>query len=315
MNADQSPLKVRVVIPHYCSDQGSAASYGSTRPGQRDKRVVALGRTLGALRTLTMRSQMQDFIFNHSPVPPAERPGPVSLPPLAPPQSEPRPLELDVLVCVTGDAWLEGALRAYSHNIRVLPLDLEDPIRLGLAARDVLLSADSDADLLMYMEDDLVIHDPYFFEKQQWFVERAGHQAVLMPHRYELSVDGKGVPRRLFVDGLIDEPSSSFFPWAAEDQAASGYFRDQPVSFDLANNPHSGCFVVSATQVRQLRDSGIPARIWVGPLETAATLTVAHRFPVFKPSLFCREFAMIEHAHHSFTSYFDVPVESAKLNK
>lgn len=313
MQADRGQLTVRVVIPHYCSDQGNASSYGSTRPGNRDKRVVGLGRTLGALRALTMRSRMQDFAFHHSPETPAFEPGPAPLPPLSAPALEPRPIRLDVVVCVTGDAWLEGALRAYSRSIRVVRLEVEQPIGLGLAARDLLLQAAPEVDLSMYMEDDLVIHDPFFFEKQAWFLQRAEHQAVLMPHRYELDFDDQGTPRRLFVDGRIDDPDVALFPWSAREQAASGRFGDQPVSFDLANNPHSGCFVVSAAQARQLREQGIPAHTWVGPLETAATWSVAHRFPVYKPSWPSRQFLMLEHGHHSFSAYFERPVASANM--
>ena len=57
------------------------------------------------------------------------------------------------------------------------------------------------------------------------------------------------------------------------------------MSFDLASNPHSGCFVVSATQADELSQQPLPREGFVGPLETAATLTVLHRYPVMKPSL------------------------------
>jgi len=300
MQADLERLKVRVVIPHYCSDQGVAQHYGSTRPGNRDKRIVALGRTLGALRALTLQAGINDYIFNHTP-----EPGPAPLPQFQQPASQARPIDLEVLVCVTGDAWLEGALRAFARTFRGVRLELTNPIELGLDARDLLLKTDPVPDLSLYMEDDLVIHDPYFFEKQFWFIKRANDQAVLMPHRYELDLDDEGVSRRLFVDGFIEEPASALFPWQPLENAAQGMFRNEPVSFDLAKNPHSGCFVLSARQVHQLRHQGVPAQQWVGPLETAATFTPAHCFPVYKPSLSCRDFLTIEHAHHSFSAYFD----------
>ena len=254
MEADQGPLRVRVVIPHYCSDQGDENGYGSTRPGSRDKRIAALGRTLGALRSLTMRSCMEDYIFNHKPEDVIVQPGPVSLFSLAPNFREPRPLDLTIIVCVTGENWLDGALRAYAQDIHAVQLDVQDPIMLGLAARDFLLKSAQNAHLSMYLEDDLVIHDSYFFDKQAWFIERSAHQAVLMPHRYELSANDKRRRRRLFVDGSIDQSECQRFPWMAELEAARGQFLQQPVVFDLANNPHSGCFVISALQAKQLQD-------------------------------------------------------------
>lgn len=305
MQADLEPLKVRVVIPHYCSDQGSAQHYGSTRPGNRDKRIVALGRTLGALRHLTLQAGANDYIFNHTP-----SPGPAPLPQFAQFASHARPIVLEVLVCLTGDAWLEGALSAFARTMRGVRIDIENPIELGLAARDLLLKTDPVADLSMYMEDDLVIHDPLFFEKQDWFLKHANDQAVLMPHRYELDFDDGGISRRLFVDGFIEESASDLFPWQPLENAAQGVFRGESVSFDVPNNPHSGCFVLSAPQVHQLRDQGVPAKEWVGPLETAATFTSAHCFPVYKPALSCSNFLTIEHAHHSFSAYFDPDFKS-----
>ena len=300
MQADPGRLKVRVVIPHYYSGHGSEQHYGSTRPGNRDKRIVALGRTLGALRSLTLQAGMNDYIFNHTP-----SPGPAPAPFLEPPIGKARPIDLEVLVCITGDAWLEGALLAFARTFRGVRFELTNPIELGLCARDLLLTTDPVPDLSLYMEDDLVIHDPYFFEKQLWFIKNANDEAVLMPHRYELDFDHDGTSRRLFVDGHIDEEASLLFPWEPLENAAQGIFCGESVKFDLANNPHSGCFVLSAAQVNQLRQHGVPAQQWVGPLETAATFTPAHRFPVFKPSFCCRNFLTIEHAHHSFSAYFE----------
>jgi hypothetical protein len=42
---------------------------------------------------------------------------------------------------------------------------------------------------------------------------------------------------------------------------------------------------------------------FVGPIETASTLTVLQFFPVLKPSLRHRSFLSIEHAHPSFLPY------------
>lgn len=293
-------LKVRVVIPHYCSENGDKNGYGSTRPGMRDKRIVALGRTLGALRALVSRPGSNDFIFNHS-----SSNGNISgLPKLEGLPGQCRPVDLNVVVCVSGDAWLEAALLAFARTVSVARFDLDEPRDLGLAARDLLLAAEPIADLSIYLEDDLVINDSLFFEKQWWFLNHANNQATLMPNRYELDFDDDGVSRRLFVDGSIDEPASTMFPWSPLENAAQGIFQDEHVCFDLANNPHSGCFVLSTEQVRRLRKQGVPPQQWVGPLETAATMTPAHCFPVYKPSWRYRDFLTIEHAHHSFSFYF-----------
>lgn len=299
-----SPLRVRVVIPHFCADQAGEQGYGSTRAGNRTKRIVALGRCLGALRALAQRPGHGDWLMQHSP-----EAGPIALPPLEV-EGVP-PIQLEILICVTGEAWLEPALRAFSQSIKVLMLQPEDPIQLGLAARDALLQAEPIADLNLYMEDDLVIHDPLFFEKQRWFLERAEHRAVLMPHRYELVQAGSRYPRRFYVDGELEPEALEGFPWQAHAAAASGVFHGRPVGFDQPSNPHSGLFVLSGPQVEQLRRSGIPSWEWIGPLETAATQTVAHRFPVLKPSWTCRDFLTVEHGHHSYGVYLERALEEA----
>ena len=86
--------------------------------------------------------------------------------------------------------------------------------------------------------------------------------------------------------------------------AAHGvYGGKDTVNFDLTSNPHSGCFVVSAQQAKELSQQPLPREGFVGPLETAATLTVLHRYPVMKPSLEHWQFLQVEHGHPSFRSY------------
>lgn len=293
-----TPLRVRVVIPHYCAERADGLGYGSTRAGSRGKRMVALGRCLAALQALAERPGHGDWLMQHSP-----DPGPQPLADLTSRQAAPRPLALQVVVAVCGDAWLEEALRAFAGLIQVVQLDPKRPIELGLAARQLLLEAEPVADLSVYMEDDLVIHDPWFLEKQLWFLERTQHQAVLMPHRYEVVPAAGHAPRRFYVDGGLMAEALAEFPWQPAEAAAEGSFRGNTVVMDRPSNPHSGLFVLSRPQVQQLRREGVPDRQWVGPLETAATYSVAHRFPVFKPSWPCREFLAIEHAHHSYAVY------------
>ena len=79
---------------------------------------------------------------------------------------------------------------------------MEDPKQLALEARDWLLKHPEPADLNLYLEDDLVIHDRLWPEKVLWMAECSDQKAVLLPHRYEaLRVL---VPPRLYVDGRID---------------------------------------------------------------------------------------------------------------
>ena len=158
------------------------------------------------------------------------------------------------------------------------------------------------ADLNLYLEDDLVIHDHLFLDKTLWMAQRSDHRCVLLPHRYELT-RRLDLPPRLFIDGAIDNdeikawhrPSAGF---------ATGEFRGQKgLQFDCPSNPHSGCFCISQPQLLVLRELDLPRDGFVGPLETAATYTVGCAFLLLKPALVNRQFLMIEHGHPSYLGY------------
>ena len=109
----------------------------------------------------------------------------------------------------------------------------------------------------------------------------------------------------LMVDGPLSPAFISRFT-QPQNNVATGQFRGSEfVSFDIASNPHSGTFTLSAAQATLLQGISLPTEGFVGPLETAATLTVLHRFPVMKPSLDCWKFLRVEHGHPSFLHYIN----------
>jgi hypothetical protein len=254
-------------------------------------RGIALGRCIGALLALARsgRDELLDIAGQAIRRTPEARSPEIGL----------AGVWVDCHVFVTGTAWQKDVLASFGRRIQVHQLALENPLRLPEAARDFLFEEEEGkADLFLYLEDDLVINDRLYVDKLMWFCERTQHRFALMPHRYELT--GAPGAARLFVDGPIDaEPLPSF--QKPREKVASGRFWDgQEVSFDLASNPHSGSFALSRPQRQRLRAEGATARPFVGPLETVATGTVLHCFPVLKPSLECRDFLLLEHAHPSF---------------
>jgi len=63
-------------------------------------------------------------------------------------------------------------------------------------------SSDSPYDIYGYMEDDLVIHDPLFFQKIIWFQHLMGPSEVWLPQRVEFSTRPHFVDH-LFIDGPL----------------------------------------------------------------------------------------------------------------
>ncbi len=306
------PCAVRVAIPH-CFRAGGDDRYGSRREGNRLRRSLALARCLGSVLALARSAAVLELNHDHV--------GVVRCP--ADPQASRDPgaavaeLVLELHVFVTGCDCLEDVLALYAGRIVVHRLDLADPLELALAARDWLVAATPVVDLALYLEDDLVVHDPYYFDKLLWFSAQVQHRYALMPHRYELSGDPSAC--RLQVDGRLELPSGPLTPGRQGQgqaellQVRGTYLNGQAVEFVEAANPHAGTFCLSAPQVRWLQAQGpeaLPREGFIGPLETAATYTVLCHFPVLKPAASCRDFLTIEHGHPVFLAYVDRRVRS-----
>ena len=286
-------MRVHVCIPHYVKEATEPSAnphgYGSLRAGGQFQRSLALNRCLHSLLGLQRQAEITVLNIHEKRIDHA----PANL----------QPLELQISVCTDGEHQLSQVLELFGPRIEVVRLQPDNPRELPLACRDHLIANRAGADLLMYLEDDLVIHDPAFFDKQRWFLEETKHRFSLMPHRYE-PVHQAGI-HQLLVDGPLSPQFIGRFMQPQANAAQGLYGGQEAVHFDLTDNPHSGCFVVSAQQAEELSEQPLPREGFVGPLETAATLTVLHRYPVMKPSLEHWRFLQVEHGHPSFRSYLN----------
>lgn len=283
-------MRVRVGVPHFFRERSDGAGYGSSRPNSRLPRSIALSRCLHSLLALARHDQ--DLMIDI---------GDRCLRRPTTATSALPPLQVEVHVFTDGQHQLAEVLEAFRGRIELHQVELEDPRHLALVCRDHLIAAEPTVDLTIYCEDDLVVHDPLFFDKQLWFLRGCQDRAVLMPHRYEPIPGGAG--RRLLVDGPLRRETIERF-YTPEAAVGRGRFQGgDEVVFDRASNPHSGLFCINAEQVRRLRDQTLPRSGFVGPLETAATLTVMQAFTVLKPCLAQRDFLLVEHGHPSFLGY------------
>ena len=164
-------MRVHVCIPHYVREVRDASSnpngYGSLRAGGHFQRALALNRCLHSLLGLQRQAEITVLNIHHKQIDhvPARQ----------------TPLELQISVCTDGEHQLDQVLNLFAPQIEVVHLQPEDPCELPLACRDHLIANRSGADLLMYLEDDLVIHDPAFFDKQLWFLEKRVIVSALCP--------------------------------------------------------------------------------------------------------------------------------------
>ena len=151
-----SALRVRVVVPHYFREVeiDNEGGYGSERGSSRLARVIAFGRCLGSI--LAQRRASREWILNI-----AETKLELSA------ESELswlRDISIELHLFVCGDHWLNDAVEIFRPWLTLHCLKLDDPRELPLTAVRQLLDMPDPAHLSLYMEDDLVIDDPHFFD-------------------------------------------------------------------------------------------------------------------------------------------------------
>src|SRR5262249_279910 len=150
-----------------------------------------------------------------------------------------------------------------------------EPMLLGFECHAALRERRGQYDYYGYLEDDLILHDPWFFAKLASFDKAVGTECLLQPNRYESAP--QGAARQGYVDGNMPVGWTAPYQNVNEQHTLAGEVLDAPIRFVRALNPHSGCFFLNAAQLDHWvgqpwyldRDTS-----FVGPLESAATLGI-----------------------------------------
>lgn len=269
-------MRILVTIAHYCGppSAGRKLLYGSQ--AAQLPRAAALGTQLTTLHRN----------FGH-------RRFAGAMPELAPALADGRRLDI-VIATVTGRNVLAEAGIGW-NSFEVVYYD-GDPMLLGFECQRIARERLGHYDVYAMLEDDLILHDPDFFEKSVWFVHEFGPTRVLQPHRVEVSKSGP-VLGKVFVDPPVLGPSKPQLQGLGSARLEAEY-AGRHQGFDRASNPHSGCWIVTDEQLRYWvkqpefydRDSS-----WIGSLESAATRALALSFDVFKPAAPDPSFLELEH--------------------
>ena len=208
---------------------------------------------------------------------------------------------IDVFVCTTGEHHLvetlpEGCFRHHATEA--------ESRLLGYECHAVLAEHLDAYDVFAYLEDDTLIDDPLFFWKLTWFVASVGPDAVLQPNRYEMSADPP--IHKLYIDGPLVDPSVSVrFQDRTDRPVLKGHALGRELEFERVDNPHSGCFFLTAEQMRHWAAQPFfldrATGFW-GPLESAATLGIMRGFRVYKPSPANAAFLEVRHLDQRYLS-------------
>jgi hypothetical protein len=208
-------------------------------------------------------------------------------------------MHVDVALVTAPHSHLAAQLPAalFKHH----PVDT-DPRHLGFACQNLMRQLADQYEWFAYLEDDIEVTDPLFFDKLTWFIDRFGPSALLQPNRFEV-VEGR-VAAKLYVDGTLKHAATTgrFQDISIRPHLQADVF-GRPIHFERAPNPHSGCFFVSALQLGRIARSplfGHPSDRFIGPLETAATLMVMRSFDVYKPAPDNAAFLEVRHLGRRF---------------
>lgn len=277
-------MRLLFTIPHFYNPQGSR-KHASQRPNPQP-RIQALTSSLGAIYQLYSQFQCMIDIGQRVVVP----------------SNQQYINHIDIVICTTGE----------HHLLKELPLPQDayyhlatqcEPMFLGFECQGVLKDNLGCYDYYCFLEDDLILSDPWFFVKLVWFNRITGDRNLLQPNRYESAIGGTF--RKAYIDGDLKPHVTQPFQNLEEHPQLTGKVMECPVVLKRPLNPHSGCYFLNGAQmdywVNQPHFLDRDTR-FIGPLESAATLGIMKTFRIYKPAPQNASFLEIQHFGTSFLS-------------
>jgi hypothetical protein len=288
-------MRLLFAIPHYFASSATRGLYGSTGKDPAP-RLRALTDCLAAIQQLFGRPQCIIDIARRTTTPSNKAITSVA----------------DVVVCTTGSSHLLDHVRLSSAYFTHHSTSAE-PKLLGYECHAVLRDRLGGYDFYCYLEDDLLIRDPWLFLKLRWFTGQFGDEALLMPNRFEVARDR--IVHKAYVDGPLRPQVTSAFQDVTQMPKLEGDVMGTRVVFRRTLNPHSGCFFLNDRQMATWAEKPYfldRAVNFIGPLESAASLGVMRTFRVYKPSPEIGSFLEIEHPGSRFLGCIRMPDPSPR---
>lgn len=252
-------MRILVVIPHYCGAVDGVASgdaYSSQmsvmpRAVALNEMLVALKRNFGPNRFTGPQTWLNKNIGQDR--------------------------TLDVVIVTMAGRNVLDRIEIDSSEYQVEYFD-GDPLMLSFETQRIARERLGGYDVYAMLEDDMIIHDPAFIDKIVWFVGQFGPDAVLQPHRIEVSRAGR-IGKSL-IEQVERHPHPEFLhPKAAE--ILTGCYTGRLQTFYKTSSFISGGWFVTADQFaawsRQPYFYDRKSN-WIGPLESSASraLAIAH---------------------------------------
>ena len=288
-------MRILITIPHYfAAESGEKSRHASQQSHRREQRIQILENVILAPHQLFGPSQR---IINVG-----ER--------RVEPVNKPFQSEVHIVICTSGRDHLLKDISLDSDLFVQHRVD-DDPMMLGFQCRKILRDRWGNYDFFCYLEDDLIIHDPWLFLKLTWFSGHVGNENLLLPNRFEVAADHAF--RKVYVDGDLAEKVTAGFQDISVQPQLGSTVMEVPLRFHRPWNPHSGCYFLNADQMQSWinrRDFASRDASFIGPLESAATLGVMKAFRIYKPAPENAHFLEIEHGGSGFIRKIHVPKAS-----
>ncbi|MBC6421878.1 MAG: calcium-binding protein [Hormoscilla sp. SP12CHS1] len=277
-------MRIIFTIAHFFNPSGEG-KHASQRKDPRP-RIQALAVAIASLHQVFSKSQCTIDIGQR----------------VAVPANQLQSHEIDIVICTTRDYHLLDRLLLPAHFYKHHPTQAE-PMLFGFACQEVLRDSLGEYDYYCFLEDDLIISDPWFFIKLAWFTKLTGTLHLLQPNRYEVSP--QGLVRKAYIDGDLAPRVTAPFQNVREEAEFKGQVMGNPVIFRRALNPHSGCYFLNGAQMAHWAEQSYfldRDTSFVGPLESAATLGIMKTFKIYKPAPHNAAFLEIQHYGNGFLS-------------
>lgn len=277
---NRPPVDVLVAIPHFYGADG--VSIGSSLD-DRATRAATVARCITSLHE-HFSASYEVFPWHRQPFTPVG--------------------SVVVKLVTSGDHHLVDDLAGCSTLFEHEQTEVE-PEYLPFECQRVLARELGDHDFYCYVEDDILIADPWLFVKLAWFAEHFGDDALLIPNRFERH-GGLAV----VADGpLSDEETAPF-----QDRNDRPELRAAALGIDVVfrrpSNPNAGCYFLSAVQMQRWSSEpsfGVPTGAFIAPIESGANLGIMQTFRVYKPAEPTADFLCVEHGTHRYLDRWGIP--------
>lgn len=270
-------MRILFTIPHFFNPSASGEHGSLSKDPQ--PRIEGLTACIAALHQLFSKSQSSIDLAQRS----------------AFPANQSQAHDIDIVICTTKDAHLLSEIDLPSNLYKHYHTRSE-PLLLGFECQALLRDCLGSYDYFCFLEDDLILHDPWFFVKLNWFGKQAGELALLQPNRYEVTADSQR--KKVYIDPNLAQELTAKFQNLQEQPELIGQIMGKPVTFRRATNPHAGCYFLNVEQMnhwsRQPHFLDRQTR-WIGPLESAASLGIMQTFKIYKAAPQDANFLEIEH--------------------